>query len=79
MSTVTRLLAGNWGFGASFLAVAQTFLMMWHNQTFKCLYTLQQHSMFYNTVSCNICIYFIFIATVGLQPTAGVLCLFLQW
>lgn len=31
----------NWGIGASFLAVAQTFLMIWHNQTSKCLYTLQ--------------------------------------
>jgi len=35
----------NWGIGASFLAVAQTFLMMWHNQTSKCLYTFQ-HCMF---------------------------------
>jgi hypothetical protein len=50
MSTVTRLLAGNWGIGASFLAIAQTFLMMWHIQTFKCLYTLQEHSVLQHRV-----------------------------
>lgn len=49
--------------------------MMWHNQTFKCLYTLR-HSVSLPTLCCNICIYLIFIATVGLQPTAGVLCVY---
>jgi hypothetical protein len=79
MSSVTRLLAGNWGNGASFLAVAQTFLMMWQNQTSKFLYTLWhsvtlQHCVLQHSHILHLHCYCLFTANCWCA-----VCLLLQW